>query len=167
MRLLFVCTGNICRSPLAEAAFAAQARARGLEGRFEVDSAGTHGWHAGERADPRAIEVGARHGVPVTSLARAVRPSDFRDFDLILAMDRGHLNDLRRRCPPEWRGKIELLRDYDHPGAPPDVPDPYYGELGDFEDVFDTVSTCARHLLERLMQAHVAPAREAPAAPDA
>jgi protein-tyrosine phosphatase len=156
MRLLFVCSGNICRSPLAEAAFASLAHSRGHAARFDVDSAGTHGWHAGERADARAIEVGARRGIPVTSIARAVRSSDFREFDLILAMDRGHLSELRRRCPPELRDKIQLMRDYDHPGAPSDVPDPYYGELSDFEDVFEIVSTCAERLLERLTQPQAA-----------
>ncbi len=160
MRLLFVCSGNICRSPLAEAAFAALARAAGHGERFEVDSAGTHGWHAGERADPRAIEVGRQRGVPVTSIARAVRPSDFREFDLILAMDRGHLEELRRRCPPERRERIRLMRSYDWPGAPLDVPDPYYGELRDFEEVFDVVSTCASRLLDELLH-------EQPAAPSA
>lgn len=158
MRLLFVCSGNICRSPLAEAAFAALARAAGQTERFEVDSAGTHGWHAGERADPRALEVGARHGVPVTSRARAVRPSDFREFDLILAMDTGHFTELQRRCPAELRDKIRLMRAYDFPGAPPDVPDPYYGELSDFEDVYEIVATCARHLLDELTR-EAAPAR--------
>lgn len=150
MRLLFVCSGNICRSPLAEAAFAALARAEGHAARFEVDSAGTHGWHAGERADPRAIEVGAAHGVPVESRARAVRPSDFREFDLILAMDRGHLSELRGRCPAELRHKVRLMRAYDFPGAPPDVPDPYYGDLSDFEAVYDIVATCGRRLLDEL-----------------
>lgn len=150
MRLLFVCSGNICRSPLAEAAFVALAQAEGHAERFQVDSAGTHGWHAGEPADPRAIEVGARRGVPVTSRARAVRPSDFREFDLILAMDRGHLSELRRRCPPEARDKVRLMRSYDLAGAPPDVPDPYYGELSDFEEVYDIVATCARRLLDEL-----------------
>lgn len=163
-RLLFVCSGNICRSPLAEAAFAALAQAEGHAQRFAVDSAGTHGWHAGERADPRAIEVGRRHGVPVTSIARAVRASDFHEFDLILAMDRGHLGELRRRCPAERRERIRLMRSYDHPGAPPDVPDPYYGELRDFEDVFEIVSTCARHLLDELTGALQ---RSSHAAPDA
>jgi protein-tyrosine phosphatase len=160
MRLLFVCSGNICRSPLAEAAFAALAQAAGCAERFEVDSAGTHGWHTGEPADPRAIEVGARHGLSVTSRARAVRPSDFREFDLILAMDRGHLSELRRRCPAELRNKIRLLRSWDFPGAPPDVPDPYYGEPSDFEDVHDIVATCASRLLDELTRT-AAPAVEA------
>jgi protein-tyrosine phosphatase len=91
-----------------------------------------------------------------------VRPSDFREFDLILAMDRGHLSELRRRCPPERREQIRLMRSYDHPGAPPDVPDPYYGELSDFEDVFEIVSTCARHLLDELTRGQsAATARDA------
>src|SRR4249920_1354347 len=126
-RVLFVCSGNICRSPLAEAIFRHLAKEAGLEGRFDIDSAGTHGWHEGEPADPRARRVGLRHGMAVTSLARPVEPSDFERFDLILAMDRGHRRELRARCPPGQRDKIRLMREFDHTaGQDVDVPDPYY-----------------------------------------
>jgi len=130
---LFVCSGNICRSPLAEAIFASLVRAEGLEDRFELDSAGTGDWHEGDRADPRARRVGESHGVPVTSVARAVRDADFERFDLILAMDRGHRQELLARSPARHRHKIEMMRAYDRPGADPDVPDPYYGGFEGFE----------------------------------
>ena len=148
-RLLFVCTGNICRSPLAEAIFRHQAEQAGRGSDFEVDSAGTHGYHEGEPADPRARRVGAARGVAVTSIAREVRDSDFKRFDLILALDRGHLRDLQRRCPAPLRDKIRLMRDFgDPPGG--DVPDPYYSGEEAFEEVFDLLDGCCRGLLAEL-----------------
>jgi protein-tyrosine phosphatase len=149
-RLLFVCSGNICRSPLAEAVFHHLAKSEGAEDRFQVDSAGTHGWHEGELADSRARRVGARHGIHVDSVARPVKTSDFQSFDMILVMDRGHLREMRGRCPTAHRHKIHLLREYDAPGGEPDVPDPYYDGIEEFEIVFEIVSTCCRNLLAEL-----------------
>jgi len=151
-RLLFVCTGNICRSPMAEALFLAYSRERSREGEFEVDSAGLGAWHVGDLADPRTRKVGERHGVPVTSIARQIQPADFDRFDLILAMDRGHLSDLKSVCPREQRHKLKLMRDWDpaHRGA--DVDDPYYGGLEGFERMFDVLSVCCRNLLEELVR---------------
>lgn len=149
-RLLFVCSGNICRSPLGEALFAAFARERGFGDRFEVDSAGLGNWHVGDLADPRTRKVGARHDVPVTSVARQIQPGDFDRFDLILAMDRGHLVDLKALSPREQRHKIRLMREWDpaHPGA--DVDDPYYGDLEGFERMFEVLSLACRNLLDDL-----------------
>jgi low molecular weight protein-tyrosine phosphatase len=149
-RLLFVCSGNICRSPLAEALFRDFARAEGLADQFELDSAGTHDFHEGDRADPRTRRVGERHGVVVDSIARPVKDSDFRNFDLILAMDRGHLRELRERAPKAERDKIRLMRDFDEPGRGADVPDPYYGGEDGFENIFTMLSTCCRNLLNAL-----------------
>jgi low molecular weight protein-tyrosine phosphatase len=150
MRLLFVCSGNICRSPLAEALFVHAAREAGLADQFEVDSAGTHDFHAGERADPRTIQAGARHGIDVTSIARKVRGSDFDRFDLILAMDRGHLRELRSLAPGRDRDKIELMRSYDAPDADPDVADPYYGGIEGFERMYQVLLRCTAGLLAAL-----------------
>jgi protein-tyrosine phosphatase len=151
-RILFVCSGNICRSPLAAAVFTHLAKAEGLERRFQVDSAGTHGWHEGEPADPRARRVAGRHGIPIESVARPVKTVDFENFDLILAMDRGHLQELRSRCPTIHRDKLRLMRRFDTPGGDVDVPDPYYGDMDAFEEVFAILRRCCLNLLDELQR---------------
>jgi len=148
-RVCFVCSGNICRSPLGEAIFRQQAREAGLDGRFAIDSAGTHGYHEGELADARARRVGERRGVAVTSRARPVVATDFERFDLILAMDRGHLRELRARCPEPLKSRIRLMREFDDPPGG-DVPDPYYDGEDAFEDVFDMLEPCCRRLLDEI-----------------
>jgi len=149
-RVLFVCTGNICRSPLAEAVFKDLVRARGLDRGYEADSAGTHGWHEGGPADPRTIRVGASHGLRVDSTARALREDDFVRFDALVAMDRGHLREMRARCPKPLRGKLLFMPDFDPQGEIEDVPDPYYGGRGGFEDVYHILDRCCRGLLDAL-----------------
>lgn len=145
--VLFVCLGNICRSPLAEGVFIHLAREAGVE--VEVDSAGTGGYHAGELADPRSRAVAQKHGIELPSRARKVRPSDFEDFDLIVAMDQSNAANLRRSCPDAHQAKIVLMRDYDPQGAG-DVPDPYYGGDRGFDDVYDMVDRSCRALLAEL-----------------
>ncbi len=158
-RVLFVCTGNICRSPLAEALFAHYVREDGLGGRFEADSAGLEGWHVGDPADPRTRRVAEGHGVPVPSLAREFHQRDFDRFDLILAMDRGHLAELQSRAPGKHRGKVRLMRDYDRAeNRGKDVPDPYYGGPAGFEAVYRMLAISCRNLLE-ILKEQVADAR--------
>ncbi len=154
MRILFVCMGNICRSPTAEGVMRAQLRQARLDDEIEVDSAGTGGWHAGEPPDERATAAAHRRGILVEGAARQVRPSDFDDFDLLVAMDRRNLGDLRTLAPDdEAREKVRLLRDFDPAtaGAPDvDVPDPYYGGERGFEDVLDMVEASCRGLIAEL-----------------
>ncbi len=150
IRVLFVCLGNICRSPAAEAAFLHLVKHAGREAEFVVDSAGTGPWHVGERADARMREAGTQRGIEILSVARQVAPDDFERFDWILAMDASNLRALRRMAPATHHDKIRLFRDLDPDGVGEDVPDPYYGNAADFDEVLDIVTGAARGLLAEL-----------------
>src|SRR5687767_7569861 len=143
--------GNICRSPTAEGVMRHLLREQGLEDEIEIDSAGTGGWHVGAPPDERATEAARRRGIALDGAARQVRPSDFEDYDLLLAADRENLRHLRAIAPDdEARAKVRLLREFDPDsrGAPDlDVPDPYYGGPGGFEEVLDLVEAACRGLL--------------------
>lgn len=151
-RVLFVCMGNICRSPLAEGVFRSLVRARGIEDHYRIDSAGTGGWHAGEAPDIRSIEVASRNGVELEGVARQVRPADFAEFDWVIAMDRQNLRDLRPFAPsPKDRSaRIHLLREFDPDPGDQEVPDPYYGGPDGFDRVYAMVSRSCVALLDRL-----------------
>jgi protein-tyrosine phosphatase len=153
-RVLFVCLGNICRSPLAEGVFLHLVREAGLEHRFEVDSAGTGDWHVGERPDARATAVALKHGVELPSRARQVTPGDLDAFDHVLAMDGENLRDLRRLARGGSRADIRLLRAHDPARAADvggdDVPDPYYGGPSGFELVYEMVHRSCTALLAEL-----------------
>jgi len=144
VRVLFVCLGNICRSPAAEAALTSLVEEAGLAEEFIIDSAGTGRWHVGERADARMRAAASRRGLEITSIARQVSADDFERFDHILAMDRENLQELSERAPSRHRSKVRLFRDFDpeDPGA--DVPDPYYGGPDGFDDVLNIVTRTAR-----------------------
>lgn len=150
MRLLFVCSGNICRSPLAEALFLSLADEAGEAQHFVVDSAGTHGYHEGEPADPRTRIVGRQHGLDVKSRARPVKDEDFDDFDLILAMDRGHRRELLARAGSGRKATIRLMREFDPAASDLDVADPYYGGEEGFETMYKVLEPACRGLLDSL-----------------
>jgi protein-tyrosine phosphatase len=151
MKVLFVCTGNICRSPTAEAVFRAKAAMRGLSDRVFADSAGTHGYHVGDPPDPRSCEAARRRGYPMTGMfARKVNAEDFRAFDLVVAMDEGHFRLLRRLAPAETRGKLRVFMDLVREATHRDVPDPYYGGPDGFEDVLDIVEAGVDALLDEV-----------------
>jgi len=152
-RILFVCLGNIVRSPLAENMFRHLAEQAGLADRYEVDSAGTGGWHVGERPDRRMRQVAARHGFRYDGRARQFQQSDFDHFDLIIAMDAQNRADLRRLArSPEDEAKIHTLREFDpHGGPTAPVPDPYYGGIDGFEEVYTIVERSCRALLDALI----------------
>jgi protein-tyrosine phosphatase len=150
-RVLFVCLGNICRSPLAEGVFQNLVRVRGLERHYQVDSAGTGSWHVGEQADRRSIDVARRNGVALGSRARQVHALDFSHFDYVIAMDRQNLADLRTLAGRHGGdAKIHLLREFDPEPGDHQVPDPYYGGPEGFDDVFAMVHRACSALLEHL-----------------
>lgn len=147
--ILFVCLGNICRSPLAEAAFRAEAERLGLP--VEVDSAGTGGWHEGEPPDPRAIATASRHGVDISGLrARKIRPADFHRFTHIVALDAENLAGLRAIRPRDATAEISLLLDHVKNRRGQAVADPYYGDLSGFEVTWDDVRQGAAALAAHL-----------------
>ncbi len=151
--ILFVCLGNICRSPAAEGAFQQLLESQGLQNKFEIDSCGTSQYHIGSLPDPRTREVAKRRGIILKHKARQLKDSDFDSFDFIMAMDQKNLEDiLQRISSPEQRSKVSLFANFanekkDHKQ---EVPDPYYGTLQDFESVQDLVEKSAKGLLEFL-----------------
>ncbi|PWG01823.1 low molecular weight protein-tyrosine-phosphatase [Sphingosinicella humi] len=147
--VLFVCLGNICRSPLAEAAFKREAEALGLD--VEIDSAGTGDWHIGHPPDPRATSVAERNGVDITHLrARQVTPDDFRRFDHIVALDAQNLDDLERMRPAGGTAELSLLLDHVEGREGEAVADPYYGEDEHFDLTWADVTAGAKALARRL-----------------
>jgi protein-tyrosine phosphatase len=151
VKVLFVCMGNICRSPMAEGAFKHYVREAGLAGRIVSDSAGTHGYHVGDPPDPRAQAAASRRGYDLASLrARQVRADDFDAFDYVLAMDEANLRWLEPLCPPQHARKLKLLLEFSDDAARREVPDPYYGGADGFENVLDLVEQAAQGLLRHL-----------------
>jgi protein-tyrosine phosphatase len=152
-RILFVCTGNICRSPTAEGVARTLANRQGLTSAFDFDSAGTHGYHVGEAPDPRTVAAARKRGYDLSGLrARRVTDFDFVAFDQLLAMDRSHLDIMTRACPPAHRHKLKLFLDYAIQFDEAEVPDPYYGGPQGFDHVLDLVEDAAAGLLEQLRQ---------------
>lgn len=150
-RMLFVCTGNICRSPTAHAVMREKLNDAGLSHAVEIDSAGTHGYHIGDPPDRRSMAYARGQGVEMDDLrARRINPLDFQEFDLILAMDRGHYQTLKALHENDARAEIELFLKY----APElwqhieDVPDPYYGDGEGFKQVYDMISDTCDELLK-------------------
>jgi protein-tyrosine phosphatase len=154
MRVLFVCLGNICRSPTAEGVMRSLVREAGLQGSLELDSAGTGSWHVGSPPDARAVAAAHARGIALDGYARQVCQDDFDEFDLVLAMDRSNLRELRQLArSEEERAKIRLLREFDPASAgdeDPEVPDPYYGAPGGFDEVLDLLLAACMGLLERI-----------------
>ena len=153
MKILFVCLGNICRSPTAEAVFRAVAQREAPELMIEVDSAGTAGYHVGEPPDLRTRQAASRRGYDMSPLrARIVEPQDFEVFDLILAMDRENLKVLHHRAPAHARERVRLFLEFVPDAATNEVPDPYYGGPNGFEEVLDLVEAATQGLLQHLRQ---------------
>lgn len=152
-RILFVCMGNICRSPTAEGVSRNIIINSGMDEFIKVDSAGTHGYHIGEPPDPRTCEAALRRGIDLSSLrARKVVPLDFEHFDLLLAMDRDNLELLKRGARPEYHAKLGLFMSYASRFDTDEVPDPYYGGEQGFELVLDMAEDAGRGLIETLQR---------------
>ncbi|MBK5230692.1 MAG: low molecular weight phosphotyrosine protein phosphatase [Thermoleophilia bacterium] len=154
IKLLFVCLGNICRSPTAEGVMRHLIADAGLSDRFELDSAGTGSWHLGDSPDGRATAAAAARGIALEGRARAVSGGDFDHYDLILAMDRYNYRDLQAIAPSdETEAKVRMLREFDPLSTPDDcdVPDPYYGGPSGFDHVIDLVEAACRRLLDELL----------------
>jgi len=152
--VLFVCLGNICRSPLAEGIFHHLVDEAGLSERFNVDSAGTGSWHVGELPDARASMVASQHGVELTTRARQLTPEDMQRFDVVIAMDHENLRNIERMADAAGsEARIKLLRAYDSDGDGEEVPDPYYGGASGFENIYEMVRRSCQVLLEELRAA--------------
>ncbi len=152
IKVLFVCMGNICRSPTADAVFRYFVKTAGVDHMIEVDSAGTHAYHIGNAPDPRAQSTALQRGYIMHDLrARAVQSSDFEEFDYILAMDKENLTLLQQRSPQQHIRKIQLFMQYsNNTGTDTEVPDPYFGGQQGFELVLDMVEEASRGLLAHL-----------------
>lgn len=149
VKVLFVCLGNICRSPLAEAIFIHKIKELGLESDFIAQSCGTANYHIGDSPDPRTIRNAFQNGIAISHLGRQLSAADLDSFDFILAMDQSNLNNIRRlHKAEENRDKISLMRSYDTFGKDQDVPDPYYGNEKDFQEVFDILNRSIDSLIE-------------------
>jgi protein-tyrosine phosphatase len=146
--ILFICAGNICRSPMAEAIFAHLAAQAGRAHEFHIESAGTGGWHTGEKPDVRTIRVLEERGIAWRSTARQISRHDFERFHHLVAMDSANLDDLLNvGAPPE---RVSLMLSWNPSSPVTEVPDPYYGSLADFESVFDLLEPACRELLARI-----------------
>lgn len=153
LKIVFVCMGNICRSPTAEGVMRALAERTGQAHRYELDSAGTHAYHVGNPPDPRSVKVAGRRGYDLSALrARQIGAEDFIRFDLVLAMDRDNLALLERACPQNLRHKLGLFLAYADACEEDEMPDPYYGGEQGFERVVDLAEAAAQGLILRTRQ---------------
>jgi len=156
IRVLFVCMGNICRSPLAHGLFEHLVKKEGLDTLIEVDSAGTHAYHVGEAPDPRSQDTARQRGIDISGQrARKVCVADFEEFDYVLAMDRDNYAILESICPAGHEDKLHLFLDFAPELPESEVPDPYYGGRSGFDRVFDLVEAAAHGLLAEIRRRHL------------
>jgi protein-tyrosine phosphatase len=162
VKVLFVCLGNICRSPMAEGVFRYAVQAQGLERHIFIDSAGTHAYHLGEPPDPRAQTTAARYGADISGLrGRQATARDMEEFHYVLAMDRENLTNLQRLCPPELRHKPRLFLQFAADCTEDEVPDPYFGGMSGFDRVLDLIRAASEGLLAEIQREHLQSRRKA------
>lgn len=156
IKVLFVCLGNICRSPMAEGIFLHLVQEAGLDDQIEVDSCGTGAWHTGESADHRMRATAQRHGIHLPSRARQIKGKDFLEFDYIIPMDHSNLREVKQKLTRHTNPKSEvvLMRHFDDLDQDAEVPDPYYGGPEGFENVYDMLMRSNRNFLHYLVEKH-------------
>jgi len=154
IKVLFVCLGNICRSPLAEGIFRQRLVDRGLDSFFEIDSCGTAAYHIGEPPDGRSLANAQKNGVNYRHLGRQVKKSDFQKFDYILAMDASNHRNLMDIRPKNAAATMMMMRDFDDQRSGDDVPDPYYGGEDGFQHVFEVLDESVNQLIDHLVENH-------------
>jgi protein-tyrosine phosphatase len=153
VKVLFVCMGNICRSPTAEGVFRHKVNEAGLEDKIDIDSAGTAAYHVGHPPDPRAQKAAEKRGFDLSSQqARKVSSADFEKFDLVIAMDSDNHYELEMICPPGYEDRLQMFLKFAQNSRGTDVPDPYYGGSGGFETVLDMIEDAAEGLLQHLQE---------------
>ncbi len=156
VKVLFVCMGNICRSPLAHGLFEHRVQQAGLSKRITIDSAGTHAYHVGNLPDPRSQQTAENHGIDLSSQrARQVKASDFEQFDYVVAMDRDNYSTLSSQCPDEHRHKLKLFMEFAPQLSETEVPDPYYGGESGFEMVYQLIDAAANGLMADIEMHHL------------
>lgn len=152
--VMFVCLGNICRSPLAEAIFADQVQRHGLDHRFDIASSGTANYHVGEQPDPRTIDVARRNSVPIDHHGQQLDQVHFHEYDYIITMDRSNLTNAERIAPQEHSATMVMMRDFDPSEPGSDVVDPWYGDRQGFDECFDVLERSCANFLEHLKSEH-------------
>lgn len=150
----FVCLGNICRSPMAEAVFADTVNKAGYSDKFHIDSFGTGAYHIGDSPDSRSVQTCNKHNVPINHAAQQIKPAHFGEFDYILAMDRNNLANLQRIAPKSAKAKVQLFGDYrrDSSWVKKIVEDPYYGGISGFEENFEQFTVFSKNLLDSIVK---------------
>ncbi|TVQ25197.1 MAG: low molecular weight phosphotyrosine protein phosphatase [Spirochaetaceae bacterium] len=157
-RIMFVCTGNICRSPMAHGVFVDRIRKRGLEDRFSVESSGTTAYHHGESMDGRAVSELKQHGIRFQNRAKGFHRTDAANYDLILAMDRSNYASLMRTIDTEHQNRIRMFRSFDPEGSgDAEVPDPWYGGREGFTKIYEMISRTVDVLIDRYAESEVEP----------
>lgn len=151
VRVLFVCLGNICRSPLGAAILKKKIKDEGMDSWVEVDSCGTSNYHIGDGADPRTIASANSQGVPIDHCARQLTEEDLNSFDFVFAMDKSNYQNILRLAPGrDLKNKVKMMRDFDSLSKGAEVPDPYHGAEKDFREVFDILDRCTTNFVEHL-----------------